>query len=116
MRNGDVTAIEHDHVAHADRRLAEAARLGFTRAIVPSHAPDPPAGMTAIRVGTLVEALLAIGITASGRNASRSARPSAVEEEATVLSIVELFGDGVRGDDGDRTRGPDTPDDGPAVG
>ena len=105
-------------VAHADRRLAEAARLGFTRAIVPSHAPDPPAGMTAIRVGTLVEALLAIGITASGRKGGRPSRSPAVEEEATVLSIVELFSDGHDDgdDDGDRSRGPDSPDDGPAIG
>ena len=49
-------------VAHGERRLAEAARLGFTRALVPRLAPDPPAGMTAIRVGTLSEAVEAVGI------------------------------------------------------
>ena len=49
-------------VSHCDRRLAEAARLGFTRALVPRLAPDPPAGITAIRVGTLADAIAAIGI------------------------------------------------------
>lgn len=49
-------------VAHGERRLAEAARLGFTRALVPRLAPDPPAGMTAIRVGTLSDAVEAVGI------------------------------------------------------
>jgi DNA repair protein RadA/Sms len=49
-------------VAHGERRLAEAARLGFTRALVPRLAPDPPEGMKAIRVGTLAEAVAAVGI------------------------------------------------------
>jgi len=49
-------------VAHGDRRLAEAARLGFTRALVPRLSPDPPAGMIAIRVGTISEAVSAVGI------------------------------------------------------
>jgi DNA repair protein RadA/Sms len=48
-------------VSHCDRRLAEAARLGFTRALVPRLSPDPPAGMTAMRVGTLLEAIEAVG-------------------------------------------------------
>ena len=77
-------------VAHADRRLAEAARLGFTRAIVPLHAPDPPVGMTAIRVGTLVEAMLAVGIASSGRDVgSTRSRRDAPVGDATVLSFVE---------------------------
>ena len=49
-------------VAHGERRLAEAARLGFTRALVPRLAPDPPEGIKAIRVGTLAEAVAAVGI------------------------------------------------------
>ena len=49
-------------VAHGERRLAEAARLGFTQALVPRLAPDAPAGMTTIRVGTLAEAVHAVGI------------------------------------------------------
>jgi DNA repair protein RadA/Sms len=39
------------------RRLAEAARLGFRRAIVPISAPDGPAGITLERVSTVSEAV-----------------------------------------------------------
>jgi DNA repair protein RadA/Sms len=43
-------------VAYLDRRLAEAARLGFTAAVVPESAPDGPPGMRMLRVATLAEA------------------------------------------------------------
>ena len=46
-------------VASIERRLSEAARLGFTRAVVPASAPDPPAGIAAVRVRSLSEALAA---------------------------------------------------------
>ena len=44
-------------VASTPRRLAEAARLGFRRAIVPWSAPRPPPGITALRVADLAAAL-----------------------------------------------------------
>jgi DNA repair protein RadA/Sms len=44
------------------RRLAEAARLGFTRAIVPRSAPDPPSGMLTDRASTVGEALALAGL------------------------------------------------------
>jgi DNA repair protein RadA/Sms len=44
-------------VHRTERRLAEAARLGFSRAIVPRSAPDPPNGMRLARVASLGEAL-----------------------------------------------------------
>ncbi|MBK5222438.1 MAG: DNA repair protein RadA [Acidimicrobiia bacterium] len=44
-------------VGQAGRRLVEAARLGFTRALVPTSAPDGPPGVELIRVGTVVEAV-----------------------------------------------------------
>ena len=44
-------------VAHTPRRLSEASRLGFKRAIVPFSAPAPPAGIVAMRVGTLIDAV-----------------------------------------------------------
>jgi DNA repair protein RadA/Sms len=44
-------------VAHLERRLNEAARLGFSEAVVPLLAPEPPAGVEAIRVATLDEAM-----------------------------------------------------------
>ena len=50
-------AGEVRQVAQTGRRLAEAARLGFRSAVVPKSAPDPPPGMTALRAGTLVEAI-----------------------------------------------------------
>jgi DNA repair protein RadA/Sms len=47
--------------AQTPRRLAEAARLGFRRAIVPASVADV-AGMELVRVGTVTEALLAAGL------------------------------------------------------
>ena len=44
-------------VGQTVRRLSEAARLGFRTAVVPSSAPDVPAGMEAIRVRSLAEAV-----------------------------------------------------------
>ncbi|HYI62560.1 MAG TPA: DNA repair protein RadA [Acidimicrobiales bacterium] len=49
-------------VASTERRLAEAARLGFTRAVVPVSAPDPPEGVVALRVRSLMEAIAALGL------------------------------------------------------
>jgi len=45
-------------VAHAPRRLSEALRLGFRRAIVPTSTPDIR-GMTLVRVGDIGEGLAA---------------------------------------------------------
>jgi len=44
-------------VSHMPRRLAEAARLGFTRAILPFAAPASVDGMQIQRAATLGEAL-----------------------------------------------------------
>lgn len=49
-------------VASIERRLAEAARLGFTRAVVPASAPDLPAGITPLRVRSVAEAIAAVGL------------------------------------------------------
>jgi len=43
--------------AQTERRLAEAARVGFTKAIIPAASPEAPPGIQAIRAETLVEAL-----------------------------------------------------------
>ena len=51
-------------VRHAERRLAEAVRAGFRRAIVPSHSAGAHDGITVIPVATLSEALTAVGLTA----------------------------------------------------
>jgi DNA repair protein RadA/Sms len=44
-------------VAQLERRLNEAARLGFTDALVPLIAPEPPPGIRAIRVGSVADAI-----------------------------------------------------------
>jgi DNA repair protein RadA/Sms len=58
-------AGEVRQAAHTSRRLAEAARLGFTRAVVPASAPDPPPGLDALRVATLGEAVSRLGLLGS---------------------------------------------------
>jgi len=55
-------AGELRQVSHASRRLAEAARLGFTRAIVPANSANGVDGISLIRVSTINEALLAVGL------------------------------------------------------
>ncbi|MFP5320204.1 MAG: DNA repair protein RadA [Acidimicrobiia bacterium] len=63
-------------VPHLAHRLAEAARLGFSEALVPPSAPDPPAGITASRVATLREALLRTGLAGAVEGLRRPPRPS----------------------------------------
>ncbi|HJO99162.1 MAG: DNA repair protein RadA [Actinobacteria bacterium] len=50
-------------VAGLERRLHEAHRLGFHRAILPASSPEPPAGMTAVWVATLADAVAAAGLS-----------------------------------------------------
>ncbi len=49
-------------VSQMGRRLAEAARLGFRRAVVPASAPEPPAGFEVLRASTLVDAIARAGL------------------------------------------------------
>jgi DNA repair protein RadA/Sms len=60
-------AGELRQVSQTGRRLAEAARLGFGRAVVPCSAPEGPPGQQVCRVGTLAEALLAVGLRSNER-------------------------------------------------
>ncbi len=57
-------------VGQTRRRLSEAARLGFTHAVVPDSAPDAPEGINLIRAGTVHEAITAALADASGRLAA----------------------------------------------
>ena len=50
-------------VPHASRRLAEAARLGFSTAIVPAKSPEVDANIKLVRVNTVREAMKALGLT-----------------------------------------------------
>jgi DNA repair protein RadA/Sms len=61
-------------VGQLDRRVAEAARLGFRRALVPASAPAASPGIEVIRVRTVVEALARAG----------TPRPAPVAEVAEV--------------------------------
>ncbi len=49
-------------VHHCERRLNEAARLGFTHAIVPRLSPDVPDGIVALRATTVGEAVALAGL------------------------------------------------------
>ena len=55
-------AGELRQVGHLDRRMSEAARLGFRRVVVPPSAPAPPDGCEAVRATGLREAIAAVGL------------------------------------------------------
>ena len=55
-------AGEVRQVSQTDRRLAEAARIGFRRAVIPASAPEVPSGIEAIRVATLANAVDLLGL------------------------------------------------------
>lgn len=55
-------AGELRQAAHAPRRLAEAARMGFTRAVVPASTPEPTEPIRLHRVATLAEAIAGAGL------------------------------------------------------
>ena len=69
-RLGDDTVVvgevglggEVRQVAGMERRLQESHRLGFRRAVVPASAPDPPPGLEVVRVGTVAEAVVSVGL------------------------------------------------------
>lgn len=63
-------------VAHAPRRLAEAARMGFTRAIVPANSASGVEGIALTRVSTVNEALLAAGLSGRTRRTTKVGRAS----------------------------------------
>ncbi len=55
-------------VNRTERRLAEAARLGFTRAVVPRSAPDPPDGMRMARSPSIGDALRVTRVMPAARS------------------------------------------------
>jgi DNA repair protein RadA/Sms len=59
----------------AARRLAEAARLGFARAVVPLSVPQPGGTMKLVQVATIAEAVSALGLT-EPRSPARQPRSS----------------------------------------
>ena len=61
--------------AHTERRLIEAARVGFTRAVIPAGAPPTPDGILGLRAETLTEALHLTGMI-GGQNSGFSRPPA----------------------------------------
>jgi DNA repair protein RadA/Sms len=62
-------AGELRQVPATERRLAEAARLGFTRAVVPKSSPAGPVELELLRAGTLLEAVrLLLGVVPAARS------------------------------------------------
>jgi DNA repair protein RadA/Sms len=59
-------------VAHTQRRLAEAARLGFGAALVPVSAPAGPPSLEVVRAATLGEALDRVGLDGAGSSGGRA--------------------------------------------
>jgi DNA repair protein RadA/Sms len=66
-------AGELRQVQAGERRLTEAARLGFRRAIVPKSAPEGPVELELLRAGTLLEAVeLLFGADAAAKSRHRT--------------------------------------------
>jgi len=66
-------AGELRRVQATERRLAEAARLGFRRAVVPQSAPEGPMELELLRAGTLLEAVrLLFGVVPAARSRPRT--------------------------------------------
>ncbi len=57
-------------VPHLLRRLQEAQRVGFRRAVVPASCPDGPAGLQLLRVGELGEAVAALDLVPKPQKAA----------------------------------------------
>jgi DNA repair protein RadA/Sms len=66
-------------VGHTARRLAEAARLGFRRAVLPASAPEVDAPIELLRATSLADALAVCG------SRSRSGRPPPGRQEVGAL-------------------------------
>jgi DNA repair protein RadA/Sms len=74
-------AGELRQVAQTPRRLSEAARHGFTHAIVPALAAAGPSSITLMRAGTLAETIDMLRLSPTGARADENrahARPTAV--------------------------------------
>lgn len=61
--------------AQTERRLAEAARVGFTKAVIPAGAPPTPDGIVGLRAESLSEALHLTGLVGNFRGGFNNVRP-----------------------------------------
>lgn len=85
--------------AQTERRLAEAARVGFTKAVIPAGAPATPDGIIGLRAETLSEALHLTGMMgnqsgfrppASARRASQGRARSGAEADVDWAEVRPL--------------------------
>ncbi len=83
-------------VPRLENRLAEAARLGFTKVLIPAHErlrhPERFTDLEIRRVGTLSQALRALGITAGSRSRSGSRDGSGQTDFGDDDSSSSAFG------------------------
>jgi DNA repair protein RadA/Sms len=86
-------AGELRQTAQLERRLAEAARVGFTSAVIPAGAPPTPDGMVGLRAATVSEALALTGLLGSlpASTAAGDVRlaPAGHQHHLTLLSESE---------------------------
>ena len=90
--------------ALTERRLAEAARVGFTKAVIPAGAPPTPDGILGLRAETLSEALHLTGLANPGSGFRPTApvdqrRGDGRERSGRTNGEVETLIDRVLGDD-----------------
>ena len=84
-------AGEIRRVQATERRLGEAARLGFKRAVVPMSAPEAPVGLELLRAGTLLEAvrlLLGVVPAAGSRPTNGPSGSSELSDGRDVRTLV----------------------------
>jgi DNA repair protein RadA/Sms len=84
-------AGEIRRVQATERRLGEAARLGFKRAVVPSSAPEGPVGLELLRAGTLLEAarlLFGVVPAVGSRPTTESGGSSELSDGRDVRTLV----------------------------
>jgi hypothetical protein len=62
-------------VAQCERRLAEAARLGFSRAVVPQTSPGDGVDIELLRVESLAHAIDVVGLVAGSSPATEPSAP-----------------------------------------
>jgi DNA repair protein RadA/Sms len=75
-------------VTGVGRRLGEAARLGFTEALVPPDSGPVPPGLRVTEVGDLGAALRVLGRRPVARDTSLPARPGRTEAEPEVPTLA----------------------------
>jgi DNA repair protein RadA/Sms len=79
----------------AARRLSEASRLGFDRAIAPLLTPSPAGTMKLVQVATIAEAVSALGLADPRRVAKRRGRAGPLGD--TARDMATDHAEGLRG-------------------